>query len=312
MAISDQRSDADPNFVVTARQSQLLGLLDAVGGRARRIDFQKLLFLYCQEVARQPPYDFVPYRLGAFSFTSYHDRRKLVDAGLLLDGDDWQLTELGQRIALDFREGSFEIFAKQYAHLSGDDLVADTYRRYPYYATRSEIVENVLSDDKMSRLAVKHASPEFSGPSLLTIGYEGRSIEGYLNVLLEAGVTLLCDVRYNAVSRKYGFSRRTLENACRHVGITYEHLPSLGIPSEERRNANSPKARRALLQKYRQKTLPTLRDEIETLLGWLSDGYRMALMCYERHPGDCHRGHLAAAVDAYLGANKPTHQRGDL
>ena len=45
---------------LTARQRLLLGLLNALGGSAGNLDFQKVLFLYCQESASGQPYDFVP------------------------------------------------------------------------------------------------------------------------------------------------------------------------------------------------------------------------------------------------------------
>jgi hypothetical protein len=48
------------------------------------------------------------------------------------------------------------------------------------------------------------------GPALFTIGYQGRTLEDSLNVLLTASVTLLCDVRRNPVSRKPGFSKGVL------------------------------------------------------------------------------------------------------
>jgi hypothetical protein len=57
------------------RQRRLLALLDALGGSVGNLDFQKLLFLYCQEPDSGSPYEFVPYKFGAFSFTSYADRR---------------------------------------------------------------------------------------------------------------------------------------------------------------------------------------------------------------------------------------------
>ena len=76
-----------------ARQRRMLALLDALGGSVNRTDFQKLLFLYCQETDGTPLYDFVPYRFGAFSFTSYADRRKLQERGLLTNDVDWRLTE---------------------------------------------------------------------------------------------------------------------------------------------------------------------------------------------------------------------------
>jgi len=47
---------------VFERQRKLLQLLDALGGSAGNLDFQKLLFLYCQELSSGAPYDFVPYK----------------------------------------------------------------------------------------------------------------------------------------------------------------------------------------------------------------------------------------------------------
>jgi len=55
------------------RQKCLLALLDAHNGEVGLVDFQKLLFLYCQEV-EESPYEFVPYKYGGFSFTSYADK----------------------------------------------------------------------------------------------------------------------------------------------------------------------------------------------------------------------------------------------
>src|ERR1035438_1026155 len=45
-------------------------------------------------------YDFVPYKFGAFSFTSYADKRKLIEEGLLAENDqNWKLTEAGRMAA---------------------------------------------------------------------------------------------------------------------------------------------------------------------------------------------------------------------
>ncbi|MCU0808828.1 MAG: hypothetical protein MUC53_13180 [Candidatus Contendobacter sp.] len=65
------------------RQKCLLALVDALGGEVGNLDFQKLLFLYCHEVEETPTYDFVPYKFGGFSFTSYTDKRRLAERGLL-------------------------------------------------------------------------------------------------------------------------------------------------------------------------------------------------------------------------------------
>jgi uncharacterized protein (DUF488 family) len=78
----------------------------------------------------------------------------------------------------------------------------------------------VLAGNPAALQAIKRAQPVLQAPRLCTIGYEGRSLEDYLNVLLQEGVTLLCDVRRNPLSRKYGFSKSTLSRCCEEVGMT--------------------------------------------------------------------------------------------
>jgi len=68
----------------------------------------------------------------------------------------------------------------------------------------------------------------------------GTVIGGYLNRLLMNGVTVLCDVRRNPLSRKYGFFKRNFVQEFEGIGIRYEHLPELGIATEQRR-AGHPK-----------------------------------------------------------------------
>ena len=202
-----------------SRQRLLLGLLDGIGGDAGNTDFQKLLFLYCKELSShqatktpQGLYDFVPYRYGAFSFTSYADRRRFVDWGLLVDNDQkWVLTENGSNIAGNATSSAIRSFSYRYRSVRGDALVADTYRRYPYYAIRSEIADQVLQDDQPTLDRIESTRPKATPSRLFTIGYEGRTLESYLNLLIREGTTLLCDVRRNAISRKYGFSKTTLE-----------------------------------------------------------------------------------------------------
>ena len=126
-------------------------------------------------------------------------------------------------------------FCRERGKLRGNALIAEQYRMFPYYATRSEIVDKILRDSE-SRRRVIEARPKKTRAGLVTIGYQDRILEAYLNLLLKNSVTLLCDVRRNPLSRKYGFSKKTLSKACEGVGLRYEHLPELGIASEERRD----------------------------------------------------------------------------
>ena len=280
------------------RQRLLINLLDSLAIPTKRLDFQKLLFLYCQEPDSNNLYEFVPYRYGAFSFTSYADCRKLVERGLLVDEDSrWQLTAYGRRIAKESPDESVASFVYRHRTLRGDPLVAETYRRFPYYAIRSKIAGTVLRADRLTLRGINAVKPKTKRGTLFTIGYERRSLEGYLNLLLQSGVTLLCDVRRNAVSRKYGFSKSTLANACDGVGISYKHLPELGIGTDRRRALGSMGAYRRLLQDYEQHILPKQFDAVAAIRRWIQSGACIALTCYERDSEYCHRGRVAKEIE---------------
>jgi hypothetical protein len=275
------------------------------------MDFQKLLFLYTKEWEEKPSYEFVPYRFGGFSFTSYADRRRLIEMGLLEeDEQQWQLTKAGRQEASRRPVSPDRVaqFCRQQAGLRGNALIAEIYRRYPYYATRSEIVKKILSDSE-SRKRVAQASCNPPGPALLTIGYEGKSLEGYLNQLLQAGVTLLGDVRRNPLSRKYGFSKVTLSKVCEGVGIRYEHLPELGIASDKRQNLETQKDYDALFLIYEREYLPGQHSALDRIRRWLlDDKQRVALTCFEELPQQCHRHCVAEAIESHSGRKlKPVH-----
>jgi hypothetical protein len=285
------------------RQRQLLALLDAFGGDAGNLDFQKLLFLYCQELGEAGPYEFVPYKFGAFSFTCYADRRKLIERGFLADEEGrWKLTTVGKQAVRGTRKLQLSAFACRHRDLRGDVLVAETYRRFPYYATRSEIAGRVLRGDAAALARIEHARPAPNAAvALSTIGYEGRTLESYLNELLRAGVTLLCDVRRNPISRKYGFSKSVLARGCEGVGIRYEHFPELGIASEQRRSLETQADYDALFDEYKRQCLPCQQPALERICDWVQSGERVALTCYERLPQQCHRRCVAEALELQFG-----------
>src|SRR5262245_32081449 len=110
------------------RQKTLLALVDALGGDVGALDFQKLLFLYSLEVEGKPSYEFVPYKYGGFSFTSYADKRKLVEQGLLVDEEHtWKLTLTGKAAAevAPLARMRMDQFSQRHARWRGDALVAE-------------------------------------------------------------------------------------------------------------------------------------------------------------------------------------------
>jgi uncharacterized protein (DUF488 family) len=285
--------------MIFKRQRLLLTLLDALGAPTGHTDFQKLLFLYSQESEEEPSYEFVPYRFGGFSFSSYADKRKLIEKGLLADDEHhWQLTETGRTEARAKAVDPMRAvsFCRRHSHLRGNALIMEQYRRFPYYATRSELLKK-LPLEPQDRARIDAARPQCPEPRLLTLGYEGRSLENYLNELLRSGVTVLCDVRKNALSRKYGFSKKTLSTTCLGVGIRYEHLPDLGITSDKRNKLVTQADYDELFDEYERTVLPNQAETLETILGWIERGDRVALTCYERLPQQCHRTRVATALE---------------
>ena len=291
------------------RQRLLLTLLDALRDPVSNMDFQKLLFFYTQDCEKIPTYEFVPYKFGGFSLSSYADKRRLMNAGLLVQSDlQWELTDLGRQTARKKAVLPLVVagFCRRRTGLRGNALIAEQYRKHPYYAIRSEIVETVLPDAE-SRRRVAEVRPAKAKPGLVTIGYEGKSLERYLNQLLQAGVTLLCDVRRNPISRKYGFSKSTLNKACEGVGIRYEHLPELGIDSEERRDLKTQADYDALFAEYERKSLPHQKEALAKIRGWVKAGERVALTCYELLPHRCHRHCVAEALAHGAGKELVVH-----
>lgn len=290
------------------RHRLLLTMLDFLDGPVTNIDFQKLLFLYTQEYEESPSYEFVPYKFGGFSFTSYADKRKLTEADLLTEDErHWELTSNGRQAARDFAILPLMVaqFCRQHARLRGRALIAEQYRKYPYYATRSEIIDKISLEPEAKARIVAARSTQ-SEPGISTVGYEGKSLECYLNQLLRAGVTLLCDVRRNPLSRKYGFAKSTLRKACEGVGIRYEHLPELGIASEDRRNLKTQADYELLFADYERNDLPRQQPAIRKIADWIGQGERVALTCYEAEAHRCHRHCVSEALEQ-ITQNISTH-----
>jgi hypothetical protein len=72
------------------------------------------------------------------------------------------------------------------------------------------------------------------GGRIYSVGYEGLELAGLVDHLKSARVTTLVDVRLTPVSRKRGFSRKSLSAELEKAGITYIHEKTLGNPPDNR------------------------------------------------------------------------------
>jgi uncharacterized protein (DUF488 family) len=186
-----------------------------------------------------------------------------------------------------------------FGKLSTRQLTTYTYRHYPYYASKSEMAAELLNEQELT--SVSQSVKRFSEKALFTIGYEGISLEAYLNKLLQNGVKLLLDVRRNPLSMKFGFSKGQLQKSCSMLGIAYMHLPELGIASEQRQALNNQADYDALFEVYKSSTLLETTTSQEKVLQLLREHDRIALTCFEANICQCHRKPLAESIAALPG-----------
>jgi uncharacterized protein (DUF488 family) len=138
--------------------------------------------------------------------------------------------------------------------------------------------------------------PAETDPVLVTLGYEKRTLDEFLELLREAGVERLVDVRQNAFSRKPGFTKKFLTKALEHAGIEYVHMPMLGCTRPMRKALREGGPVDAYLQDYARH----LDAETEAIdrLERLARERPTAVMCMERSLERCHRTVLAKHLEA--------------
>ena len=288
------------------RRKILLALLEMFNGHLSAIQLQKYLFLLTRLQVNKV-YDFVPYKYGCFSFQANQDLMTLSSYGYVINDDNgYSLVENNQSYMTQL-----DMFDQQYIRdiydtfsaMSQEELIAYTYIHYPYYAINSSIAKQVLTAEQLQN--VLNQKPHKTNQQLFTIGYEGVSLEEYINKLILADVPLLCDVRKNAYSQKYGFSKSQLLKACEGVGIRYVHVPELGIESDKRQCLRSQNDYDILFDEYEKTTLRTCGEYIQFVSDLLKQYQRIALTCFEKDPRQCHRSRVANAVVRYTNNQYP-------
>jgi uncharacterized protein (DUF488 family) len=129
--------------------------------------------------------------------------------------------------------------------------------------------------------------------AVLTIGYEKRDLAECIRLLRRAHVDVVLDVRETAWSHKPGFSKTRLSEGLAAAGVRYVHARVAGNPKALRRAATSHADCLSAFEAHlcRQPEIELAFDALVSECLVRED--RVALLCFERHPGDCHRGILA-------------------
>jgi uncharacterized protein (DUF488 family) len=144
------------------------------------------MFLICKDSTLKNLYYFIPYKYGPFSFQLYSDLSYLEQKGYIVID---HVVRSKKEINVDRKKA--KIIRKYFEKFEGcpDKVLIDhIHSKYPEY-TRYDLI----------------VKPEYkSETGIVTIGYEGLSIDQFLMKVISHKIGTVIDVRKNAFSRKYG------------------------------------------------------------------------------------------------------------
>jgi len=242
-----------------------------------------MLSLFCTR-RNKHHYAFFPSLQGYLSLVLAQDKRSLINVGLLAEQKDFalqqehayleQLKPIDQEVLLTVIKETNQVLQSQ------------------LFSPYLEMAEKEPARQKEA-LEAKEEEHQAKSSCLFTLGYEGLSIDAYLKLLIASDIAVLVDVRRNPLSRKFGFSKQQLTQATHLAGITYQHIPELGIPSSLRQHLENEAAYQRLFEYYATSLLPEQKVAIERVKHLLSEKYRIVLMCFEAAPRFCHRHKIA-------------------
>ncbi len=133
-----------------------------------------------------------------------------------------------------------------------------------------------------------------SQPALFTFGYEGLTVDAFVDRLRQQRIDLIVDVRELPLSRKKGFSKSAFREHLTAAGIGYEHFPALGCPKAVRDRYKAD-GDWAVYTRGFMAHLSTVADEVRALAA-TARARRACLVCFEADPLTCHRTFVARAA----------------
>jgi uncharacterized protein (DUF488 family) len=235
------------------------------------------LFLLCNEyLENNIYYEFVPQNYGPISLQAEKDKKALIKKNLFENQPNYKPVAIGYRCAVDldfFEKLAVQKLKNDWGAKNFEDLQNYLQGKYPNYFNLNGTKNNE--------------------PAFFTIGYEGVSLDEYLQKLLKNNVRLLCDVRKNAYSQKFGFSKNELQNALKKVGLEYIHIPELGVKSEMRESLETAQDYKTLFDFYESEVLPNQPEKLNLLVDLMHQHKRIAITCFEAKHHECHRSRIA-------------------
>jgi|GEM_PF-219147 len=267
------------------------------------IKLHTLMFLFV-EASKKDFYSFIPNNFGCYSIALHDDQVALIKKQLLFEekGDSPFRSYLSIDAAncdvttMTLKEDDSNILdtvLRMHQMKTEHDLIDLTYRMEPYYGIRSRIIKR-FADDTAFLLRVDHIKTKISHASrgLYTIGYEGFSIDSFIQQLISNNIKTLVDVRKIAFSMRREFCKTSLQEALREAGIKYIRMAEVGIPSKNRKELLPLGKKDELFAWYQDTILPQCASQASSIADLVSKE-NISLMCYEKDPKDCHRSLFA-------------------
>jgi ParB family chromosome partitioning protein len=144
---------------------------------------------------------------------------------------------------------------------------------------------------------------QFLNDTIFTIGYQGREVEEFINMLKNNGIDLVVDARYSSESQyKPEFSGDVLRKELERNKIKYEHCPELGIPYIIQNPYKEGYFSYQCLKQWYTWHINT-ETKIDEFIEHIKKSGKAALMCMERYAKPmrdqqyaCHRDILADLI----------------
>ena len=159
-----------------------------------------------------------------------------------------------------------------------------------------KLPEKTKAEQKQSKISwnLEHCTSE---PDFYTIGYSGREIDEFINIVKEAGIATLVDIRFTPVSQfKPKFSKNNLRRLLETNGILYIHKPEWGVPRDIREYSIGKKTRDDIWNWYDLNVLPNvITKNLDEFFNSME--HPIALMCVEHDPTECHRHRLFLGLE---------------
>ncbi len=135
--------------------------------------------------------------------------------------------------------------------------------------------------------------------TIYTIGYSGFPLNAFIQELKKHNINVVIDVRSSAYSERYpDYNKPNIEQTLKQIGIYYRNYTSEFGARQENRSFYSPEGYLDfdIFSKSNQ-----FQSGVSKMVDSVEKGYKIAFMCAEKEPIQCHRAIMVARAFAKLG-----------